>query len=145
MRSLVYSGGRPFIFTSQLNFLAQYQSRAAMMAEILDCEPPEVMHPSPLSTGNPYSASRPWIMLSSSSVAAGPWSQLSMLSLKHAMMSSEQMVSVSTGECRCGMYLVDHVRSRWGRISFSVSSSTFSNPFPCSGRNPSALIFSLSS
>ena len=84
-------------------------------------------------------------MLSSSSVAAGPWSQLSMLSLKQDMISSEQMVSVSTGEWRWGMYLVDQVRSRWGRISLFTSSSTASNPFPFSGRNPREFTFSLSS
>ena len=51
------------------------------------------------------------------------------------------MDSVSTGECRCGMYLVDHVRSMWGRMSLFTSSSTFSNPFPFSGRNPNDPIF----
>ena len=68
----------------------------------MDWDPPEVKHPSDPS-GSPNSPVSPRTMLSSSSVAAGPWSQLSMLSLKHDMISSEHMVSVSTGEWRCGM------------------------------------------
>ena len=69
---------------------------------MLDCDPPEVKHPSD-PFGSPKSSASPRTMLSSSSVAAGPWSQLSMLSLKQEMISSEQMVSVRTGEWRCGM------------------------------------------
>ena len=84
-------------------------------------------------------------MLTSSSVAAGPWSQLSILSLKQEIINSEQMVSVSTGEWRCGMYFVDQVRSIWGRMTFSVSFNTCSNPLPFSGRNPSSPTLSLSS
>ena len=51
--SLVYSGGSPFILTSQSNFSMQYQSRAAIIAEMFDCEPPEVKLPSPASFEKP--------------------------------------------------------------------------------------------
>ena len=101
-RSFPNSGGSPSALTSHPSLSRQYRSRAAMRAVMLDWDPPEVKHPSD-PPGRPNSPVSPWTMLSSSSVAAGPWSQLSMLSLKHDMISSEHMVSVSTGEWRCGM------------------------------------------
>ncbi len=83
-------------------------------------------------------------MLTSISVAAGPWSQLSILSLNEAMRSSEEMVSIKAGEWRCGIYFVDHVLRRDGRITFSTFSRVLSKPSPFSGRKPSSLTFSLS-